>query len=735
MDTTAEAPKNSITIIEDFIQKWYPGDPKYCGSIPSHLPFEFLPGHKIVIDNFVREVKEAFQKKKVVTKTATNLKSLTSGTRSGLLPKHNNPSTLKQEPLSPEEIRSTVLHQIRTWLQKQKDSNIQKLVEGKDYDVKVISLSKVCVFCSFCSTSLYLPSDKSTEKYRISNWCRHIKRCVTLRCSISSQAKLHFLSKTKANCSSSSGSMILPSHSSNETKDGSVSLSTDESDIPVSQPPQTSFSDDDGNDDNQPRNEQSVNDNMIFPVQAQSSSSESNQVFQIAPPLIKTSASGGDSSKNKTDWSRSARKKRHLLKAADDPAQTEITDYFETLKEIDSLIAKNQKLSKMISQLSAVIRQYDDVAQGSSDSGSSFAPVLNEILQNAKRNATRNPNNHRHSDILKKFSAALFIYAGPLTYEFIEQNLSKSLPSLCTIQRHIRAEYKTFHEGVFRFDELLVHISQFQASRLIAISEDATRIISRVDYDVETDRCVGFVLPVNACGLPIVDSFLAVSFAAIEDMFKTASLAKYAYVYMAQPLDSKAPPFCLACVGSNNKFTAEQVLLRWKYIYNECKKRDIIVTTFSGDGDSRIMKAMKTSSSLFCASNDGLKAEVISTSPAQQILIPETWKEWFHAELKSSISYVQDTVHLGVKLKARLLKPSIVLPMGPYYLASGNHIRLIQMAFGKDQHNLRERDVNHRDKQNFDAVLRIVSTMHLLKKMHLEHVIMLKLFKTQLIAS
>ena len=239
-------------------------------------------------------MKEAFQKKKVVTKTATNLKSLTSGTRSGLLPKHSNSSTLKQEPLSPEEIRSTVLHQIRTWLQKQKDSNIQKLVEGKDYDVKVISLSKVCVFCSFCSTSLYLPSDKSTEKYRISNWCRHIKRCVTLRCSTSSQAKLHFLSKTKANCSSSSGSMILPSHSSNETEDGSVSLSTDESDIPVSQPPQTSFSDDDGNDDNQPRNEQSVNDNMIFPVQAQSSSSESNQVFQIAPPLISTS--GGDSS-------------------------------------------------------------------------------------------------------------------------------------------------------------------------------------------------------------------------------------------------------------------------------------------------------------------------------------------------------------------------------------------------------------------------------------------------------
>ena len=58
--------------------------------------------------------------------------------------------------------------------------------------------------------------------------------------------------------------------------------------------------------------------------------------------------------------------------------------------------------------------------------------------------------------------------------------------------------------------------------------------------------------------------------------------------------------------------------LLWKYIYNECKKRDIMVATFSGDGDSRIMKAMKVSVSLFCSSNDALKAEVISTSPAQQ---------------------------------------------------------------------------------------------------------------------
>ena len=40
---------------------------------------------------------------------------------------------------------------------------------------------------------------------------------------------------------------------------------------------------------------------------------------------------------------------------------------------------------------------------------------------------------------------------------------------------------------------------------------------------------------------------------------------------------------------------------------------------------------------------------------------------------------------------------------------------MLQLLFGKDQHGLRERDVNHKDKQNFDAVLHIISGSHLLE--------------------
>ena len=95
-----------------------------------------------------------------------------------------------------------------------------------------------------------------------------------------------------------------------------------------------------------------------------------------------------------------------------------------------------------------------------------------------------------------------------------------------------------------------------------------------------------------------------------------------------------------------------------------------------------------------------------------QPYVPKDWGSWFHITPKS-ISYVQDVVHVAVKLKSWLLRPSITLPMGQY-VAAGNHIRMIQLAFGKEQQALRERDVNPRDKQNIDAVLHLLQAAHLL---------------------
>ena len=107
------------------------------------------------------------------------------------------------------------------------------------------------------------------------------------------------------------------------------------------------------------------------------------------------------------------------------------------------------------------------------------------------------------------------------------------MPCTRTIQGAIYAEYNRIDEGSFRLDELQAHIECYKTPRCVSISEDATRITGRVEYDHATDRCVGFVLPLDDNGLPVVDSFVAKSFSAMEDMFAKNPIAKYAYIYMA----------------------------------------------------------------------------------------------------------------------------------------------------------------------------------------------------------
>ena len=94
--------------------------------------------------------------------------------------------------------------------------------------------------------------------------------------------------------------------------------------------------------------------------------------------------------------------------------------------------------------------------------------------------------------------------------------------------------------------------------------------------------------------------------------------------------------------------------------------------------------------------------------------LPKSWHSWFHITPKS-VAYVQDVVHIAVKLKSRLLKPSIILPMG-MYTATPRHLHSLQTTFSKDQHGLRDKDISHKDRQNFDAVLHIVNASHLLDK-------------------
>lgn len=247
------------------------------------------------------------------------------------------------------------------------------------------------------------------------------------------------------------------------------------------------------------------------------------------------------------------------------------------------LVNENQKLAQIIKS----------IGKGQPVEQRSVTPILQQLMINAEENNGKNVRQRRHPLTLKKFGTLLYIYAGSMAYEFIHRNMAEALPSLRTVQSLVHSQYSKIEEGVFQFDALVQHLRKYNSPFIVAVAEDATRIVQKVEYDPATDRCVGFVLPVDDKGLPVVNTFTANTFQEIEEMFKNRPISKYAYLYTATPLKD-VPSFTLACVGTDNKFTTELVMLRWKYIQSHLAERGKRVISFAADGDSRLLSAMRS---------------------------------------------------------------------------------------------------------------------------------------------
>ena len=196
------------------------------------------------------------------------------------------------------------------------------------------------------------------------------------------------------------------------------------------------------------------------------------------------------------------------------------------------------------------------------------------------------------SRCVKKFATSLFSFIVVLymTYDFLHCNLSNALPSLRAVQRIVSDNYEPVQEEQCRFSELLQYLESCNTLKIVSIREDATRLISRVGYDSEINRLVGFVLLCNNTGLPLCNSFIVDSFQSMESCFQTSKTAKYAFVYMARSLTEGIPSLYLACLGTDDKFSADVLLKRWRCIFTECEKRGIKLASFGANGDSRKSK-------------------------------------------------------------------------------------------------------------------------------------------------
>lgn len=75
---------------------------------------------------------------------------------------------------------------------------------------------------------------------------------------------------------------------------------------------------------------------------------------------------------------------------------------------------------------------------------------------------------------------------------------------------------------------------------------------------------------------------------------------------------------------------------------------------------------------------------------------------------ENDLIYIQDTTHIGTKLRNRLLKPSISLPFGIKAISLSHLKSLLQIA-PKDLHGLVLSDISPDDRQNFRSLEKVMN--------------------------
>lgn len=73
--------------------------------------------------------------------------------------------------------------------------------------------------------------------------------------------------------------------------------------------------------------------------------------------------------------------------------------------------------------------------------------------------------------------------------------------------------------------------------------------------------------------------------------------------------------------------------------------------------------------------------------------------KWYSCNMKNFIM-VQDPTHIGTKLRNLLLKPSVLLPVGPSNILN-THLKYLITTVSKDVHHLTDCDIDPKDRQNF----------------------------------
>lgn len=266
------------------------------------------------------------------------------------------------------------------------------------------------------------------------------------------------------------------------------------------------------------------------------------------------------------------------------------------------------------------------------------------------------------------------------------------MPSIHAVIKNINKNRRTITEGVLRHEELAQYMKSLKLDMFVCLSEDATNITGKIEYSTKSNQIVGYSPPLSEeTGMPKPLTFPATSASVMETiMVDPNSLhSNVVNVVMAQPLALKTPAFCLLVYGGRSKFTKEDVAKRWAYITEKLADVGIKVMGFASDSDTRYNGAMRDL--MLDHKTDAFSA------------FPSCFS--FDCATASYLPF-QDTVHIGTKLRNRLLNDKINLLFGKQKITKQHLVTLIDTV-SRQKHGLFKTHIENNDKMNFLSVQKI----------------------------
>jgi hypothetical protein len=352
---------------------------------------------------------------------------------------------------------------------------------------------------------------------------------------------------------------------------------------------------------------------------------------------------------------------------------------------------------------------------------------LNIILNNMIQNFIREERGYRYDTIVRQFACSLYILGGRTIHEFVRLNIPALLPSVQTIQSYIGTSENHLTEGLFNYDGARDYFNRNQ-SILGFCAEDSTAIVPKITYDTTSDTFIGFSLPLDDNGVPIIKSYSTNSFIRLEQWYSDLSQATLLNACLIQPLSTSIKnisSYLISAYGTDNKFKSSDVILRWGHIYQQCKAKGIRVIGYATDCDSRYLHAMRISLGFFASFAYDDHPDILS------IDLPTNWS-WFFMQHEQLYVCLQDPIHICTKLRNRLLSKKATLLLGnqlvniePLLLGNqlvnieplllGNQLVNIEPLlyliekFSKLDHALVRSDIDPKDRQNYKSCTKISS--------------------------